>query len=110
MSMEDIEKAMEKVIVDELVKGAMELEIPAEMAMKAYAVYESFVNYKNSAEVEGEPRLIDALMCSLIDISVFGTRREIEPERIRRIKYAWETIKEWIRDGEQNTGKEQRGV
>ena len=109
MSMEDIEKAMEKVIVDELVKGAMELEIPAEMAMKAYAVYESFVNYKNSAEVEGEPRLIDALMCSLIDISVFGTW-EIEPERIRRIKYAWETIKEWIRDGEQNTGKEHRGV
>ena len=109
MSMEDIEKAMEKAIEDELVKGAMELEIPAEMAMKAYAVYESFVNYKNSAEVEGKPRLIDALMCSLIDISVFGTR-EIDPERMRRIKYAWETIKDWIRDGEQNTGKEQRGV
>lgn len=109
MSMEDIEKAMEKAIEDELVKGAMELEIPAEIAMKAYAVYESFVNYKNSAEVERKPRLIDALMCSLIQISVFGTR-EIEPERMRRIKYAWETIKDWIRDGEQNTGKEQRGV
>lgn len=109
MSMEDIEKAMEKAIEDELVKGAMELEIPAELAMKAYAVYESFVNYKNSAEVEKIPRLIDALMCSLIDISVFGTR-EIEPERMRRIKYAWETIKDWIQDGEQNTGKEQRGV
>lgn len=109
MSMEDIEKAMEKAIEDELVKGAMELEIPAELAMKAYAVYESFINYKNSAEVEKIPRLIDALMCSLIDISVFGTR-EIEPERMRRIKYAWETIKDWIRDGEQNTGKEQRGV
>lgn len=109
MSMEDIEKTMEKAIEDELVKGAMELEIPAEMAMKALAVYESFVKYKNSAEVERNPRLIDALMCSLIDISVLDTW-EIEPERIRRIKYAWEMMKDWIRDGEQNTGKEQRGV
>lgn len=56
-----------------------------------------------AAEREGNTKVIDAIVCTVISEALFGDR-EMEPEEIKFVYSAWEELKDFYKEGSWRNG------
>lgn len=106
MAIEDIEKAIEKAIEEDMAREATGLPIPMEATVIAYEVSQKFAEYAIAVEGPRQSKAMDALICTLIDMTVFGIR-DVDIERMRKVKSGWCTLRDWLTEGEEDDGSEE---